>query len=65
MLTLEQWGGPTIKPLPTQPYLLRFEHIYENGEDVILSKPANITLQVKCEHNDFLDEQSTKSIYKD
>lgn len=45
MLTLEQWGGPTVKPSPTQPYLLRFEHIYENGEDPLLSKPVNISLQ--------------------
>ncbi|XP_056018882.1 lysosomal alpha-mannosidase-like isoform X2 [Ostrea edulis] len=45
MLTLEQWGGPTIKPSPTQPFLVRFEHIYEKGENSELSKPVKLMLK--------------------
>lgn len=42
MLTLEQWGGPTIRPSATQPFLVRFEHIYEKGENSALSQPVKI-----------------------
>ncbi|XP_062599114.1 lysosomal alpha-mannosidase-like [Saccostrea cucullata] len=45
MLTLEQWGGPTIKPSPTQPFLIRFEHIYEKGENSELSKPVKLMVK--------------------
>ncbi|XP_053388235.1 lysosomal alpha-mannosidase-like isoform X2 [Mercenaria mercenaria] len=45
MLTLEQWGGPSIEPSASQPYLIRLEHFYENGEDAELSKPVTVSLQ--------------------
>ncbi|XP_052778477.1 lysosomal alpha-mannosidase-like [Mya arenaria] len=45
MLTLEQWGGPTLTPSQTQPYLIRLEHFYENGEDPQLSLPVTVNLQ--------------------
>ncbi|WAQ95187.1 MA2B1-like protein, partial [Mya arenaria] len=45
MLTLEQWGGPTLSPSQTQPYLIRLEHFYENGEDPQLSLPVTVNLQ--------------------
>ena len=38
ILTLEPWKGHTL--------LLRLEHIYENGEDIELSRPATVNLQV-------------------
>lgn len=44
MLTLEQWGGPTIDPSPVQPYLIRLEHIYEKSEDPVLSQPVTVSL---------------------
>lgn len=46
MLTLEQWGGPTIRPSATQPFLVRFEHIYEKGENSALSQPVKILAKV-------------------
>jgi hypothetical protein len=46
MLTLEQMAGPTFRPTPSQPYLVRFEHIFEKGEDATLSLPIKIVLQV-------------------
>ena len=39
LLTLEQFGPQDV--------LLRFEHIYENGEDPVLSKPVTFSLRVR------------------
>ena len=50
MLTLEQWGGPTIRPSATQPFLVRLEHIYENGETSVLSKPVKFMAKVNIKH---------------
>lgn len=45
MLTLEQMAGPKFRPTPSQPYLVRFEHIFEKSEDAMLSLPIKISLQ--------------------
>ncbi|CAG2256090.1 LAMAN [Mytilus edulis] len=45
MLTFVQWAGPSFTPRTSQPYLVRFEHIYEKDEDAELSKPVKIVLQ--------------------
>ncbi|WAR25813.1 MAuncharacterized [Mya arenaria] len=45
LLTLEQWGGPTLTPSATQPYLIRLEHFYEMAEDAKLSLPVTVSLQ--------------------
>ena len=39
LLTLEQFGPQDV--------LLRFEHIYEIGEDPVLSKPVTFSLRVR------------------
>ena len=38
LLSLEQWTGALM--------LIRLEHIYEIGEDPVLSKPATVSLAV-------------------
>ncbi|OWF45655.1 lysosomal alpha-mannosidase-like [Mizuhopecten yessoensis] len=45
LLTLEQWGGPGAVPSSSQPYIIRLEHIFENGEHSQLSKDATVNLQ--------------------
>jgi len=59
LLTLEQWGGPSIEPSLKQPYMIRLEHFYEKGEDKTLSQPATVSLQVNSSTHyilQFLDQ---------
>ncbi|XP_059158646.1 lysosomal alpha-mannosidase-like isoform X2 [Physella acuta] len=47
LLTLEQFRhtGPVPSPGPSVPYLIRFEHFYEKGEDATLSNPVTFDIQ--------------------
>lgn len=52
LLTLEQFRhtGPVPSPGPSVPYLIRFEHFYEKGEDASLSNPVTFDIQVSHFH---------------
>ncbi|CAL1531573.1 unnamed protein product [Lymnaea stagnalis] len=47
LLTLDQFrhNGPVPSPAGSVPYLIRFEHFYENGEDPVLSAPVTFDIQ--------------------
>lgn len=44
ILTLEMIPPNPLKPISFRQAILRLEHVFENGEDEMLSKPATVDL---------------------